>query len=533
VGEWSAAYDALAQAGRNAPLAAGDLERQATAAYMLGREDEYAQLLERAHHLHAAAGEPRRAARCAFWAGLTFLLQGRVAQANGWFSRAERLLGREPGESVERGYLMIPALLAHVLQGDDAAARDIAAQAAAIGERFGDADLVALAAQEQGHALVRQGAMEEGLRLIDEAMLAVTTGELSPIVTGLVYCNTIAFCRGVWELRRAREWTAALSRWCEQQPDMVAHTGVCLVHRAEILELAGSWEEALAEARRAHRRLALGTADLSAAGQASYCEGEVHRRLGDHARAEAAFTQASRCGWEPQPGLALLRLVQGRAEDAAHAVRRALGESSDPLTRLRLLPGCVEVLIAVEDVESARAAARELDALAERHSTTALEAASAHARGAVALADGDPWEALGALRTAFHCWQELDVPYEAARARVQIALACRRVGDHDTAALELTAAATAFAELGAADDTARVTALAQHAVRPYGLTARELEVLRLVAAGASNRDIAAGLVISEHTVARHLQNIFAKLGVSSRTAAGAFAFEHDLVRGQN
>lgn len=527
-GAWSDAYEAFAAADRTAPLSVGDVELLATAVYMLGREDEYAQLLQRAHHLHVDAGEVPAAARCAFWLGLSLMLGGQIAQANGWFSRAERLLEREPGDCVERGYLLIPTLLGHVARGDDRAAHDTAAEAAAIGEGFGDADLAALAVQEQGHALVRQGRVEEGLRLVDEAMLAVTTSRLSPIVTGLIYCNTIAFCQSTYELRRAREWTAALSKWCEGQPDMVAHTGKCLVHRAEILELAGAWEQALEEARQAHERLALGAPDRSTAGYARYRGGEVHRLRGELASAEDAYADASNHGWEPQPGLALLRLAQGRGEDAAGSIRRALGEAADPLARLRLLPAYVEIMLAVDDVESARAASRELDSTSERYSTSVVAATSAHARGAVALADGDPGVALSALRSAFRLWQGLEVPYEAARARCQIGMACRALGDEDTGELELEAARTAFAELGAITDVSRVDAIAPGGGQRHGLTGRELEVLRLAAAGRSNREIATALVISERTVARHLQNIFAKLGVSSRTAACAFAFKHGL-----
>jgi hypothetical protein len=235
---WRDAYDALSRADRAAPLGPADLEALATAAYVLGLDEDYGRLLQRAHALHLEAGAAQRAVRCAFWLGLSLLLRGETSRAAGWFGRAERVLDQAGGDGVERGYLLIPAVLRHAGSGDDAGAGAVAAEAAAIGRRFGDADLVAL--QEQGHALIRQGHLEMGLRLLDETMVAVTAGELSPIVTGLVYCNTIAFCQSVFELRRAREWTSALTQWCAGQPDMVAHTGVCLVHRAEIMQLQGA-----------------------------------------------------------------------------------------------------------------------------------------------------------------------------------------------------------------------------------------------------------------------------------------------------
>ncbi len=310
---------------------------------------------------------------------------------------------------------------------------------------------------------------------------------------------------------------------------MVAYTGVCLVHRAEIMEMAGAWQDALDEARRAQDRFERGTASGRAIGRGHYRQGELHRLRGEFAEAEAAYREAAGCGCEPQPGLALLRLAQGRDEDAAAGIRRALGEAHGE-DRLSLLPACAEIMVALGEMEEARAAADELERSAERLQSTLLDAIAERARGATELADGNPSEALFALRRCFHLWEELGAPYEAARARVLIGTACRALGDEDAAALELDAARTAFAELGAVTDLGRLDRLTPGDARtPRDLTDREVEVLRLVAAGQSNREIAAALTISEHTVARHLQNIFAKLGVSSRTAAGAFAFEHELV----
>ncbi len=526
---WPEAYDALTTADRIEALPAEDLERLARSAYMLGDDEAYVRGLERAHRAHLDAGAIPAAARCAFWIGHNLMFRGERAPATGWFARAGRLLEREKRDCAERGYLLIPVLLGHLLGNDFAAAHATAAEMAAIGERVGDRDLAGLAMMEEAHALVRQGRIEDGLRLVDETMVAVTVGELSPIVAGIVYCNTIAFCRDVFEVRRAREWTAALTRWCERQPGMVAHLGLCLVHRAEILTLQGAWADALEEARRVGERFTRGVLNQRALGRASYRQGEIHRLRGRHRAAEEAYREASRHGLEPQPGLALLRLDEGNGDAAAAAIRRALGETAGRLARAALLPACVEIMLAAGDVDEARAACGELDETAARQGSDALAAWSAQASGATALAEDDPEAALIALRRAWRLWNELGAPYEAARVRVQVGLACRALGDEDTAALELEAAREVFAGLGAAPDLARLDPLVAGRTRAAGLSPRELEVLRLVAAGRSNREIAAALVISEHTVARHVQNIFAKLGVSSRTAASAFAYEHHLV----
>jgi DNA-binding NarL/FixJ family response regulator len=527
---WLDAYTELLRADREASLGAEDLELLATAAYMLGRDGDYRQVLARAHRAHQEEGDPRRAVRCAFWAGLSLLLSGELGPAMGWFGRAQRLLDREGRECVEQGYLLIPALLGHVAGGDDEAASAAAAEAAEIGARFGDPDLLALVVQEQGHALVRQGRAEEGLRLIDEAMVAVTAGDLSPIVTGLIYCNTIAFCQSVFELRRAREWTSALSAWVEGQPDMVAHTGLCLVHRAEIMELQGEWEAALEEARRAGERFELETGTGHGIGTALYRQGEVCRLRGDLAAAENAYREASRHGWEPQPGLALLRLAQGDRDVATAAISRVLGATSVRLKRARVLPAYIEIMLAAGQVEEADRASRELQDLADAQDSHVLRALAARARGEVTLAEGDAQAALVELLRAADGWRELDAPYETARVRVLTGLACRELGDTDTAALELEAARATFEALGAAPDLARVDSLLKTPpVDAHGLTARELQVLRLLAAGRSNKAIAAELTLSKRTIDRHVSNIFRKLRVSSRAAATAYGYEHGLI----
>ena len=490
---------------------------------MLGRDDEYVSGLERAHHAHLDAGETLPAVRCAFWIGHSMLFRGDAVRASGWFGRAQRLLETPARDCVERGYLLIPVWLKQMSSGDHEVGYATAAEAAEIGERFGDADLMWLARDEQGRALVKQGRAEEGLRLVDEVFVAAGAGELSPIVTGIVYCNTIAFCRDAYQLHQAREWTQALTQWCERQPEMVAHNGLCLVHRAELMQLRGEWEEALEEARRAADRFTQGVLNQLACGQAHYRKGEVHRLRGELADAEEAYREARRCGSEPQPGLALLRLSQGQGETAAAAIRRAVGETTEPLKRAALLPAYVEIMLELGEHERARGGCDELEETAGRQTSDALSAMSAHALGALLLAEGDAEAALIALRRAWQLWQTLEAPYESARVRVLVGRACAALGDEDTAELELEAARDVFAQLGAATDLARLAALLPGATpsETHGLTGRELEVLRLVAAGSSNREIGEALVISEHTVARHLQNIFAKLGVSSRTAASA------------
>lgn len=526
---WKDAHALLTAADEASALEPDDLELLATAAFMLGRDHEYVDVLERAHLAYLDEGKPLRAVRCAVWCGMILSIRGEVGPGGAWIGRARRLLEREEEDSVERGYILMPLVFAHEAAGDFESAAAVAAEAAAIAERFGDPDGFALASQAQGYMLVKAGRVSEGLSRLDESMLSVTRRELSPIITGIVYCAVILACQEVFEVRRAAEWTAALTRWCEGQPDVVAFTGRCLVHRAEILQLRGAWLDALEEARKARRRF-VETENLGRAGLAYYREAELQRLLGDFRAAESGYREASRHGWDPQPGLAQLRFAQGRTEAAVSSIRRALEEATEPLRRAALLPAYVELGLASGAVEVARRACDELEELADRYESVMLGAIVAHARGAVHLAEADPGAALVALRRAADVWVELEAPYEVARSRELIGLACRALGDEEAASLELDAAHAAFVELEAAPDAARVAA--ELTLRPqaaHGLTARELEVLRLVAAGSSNRQIAQQLVISEHTVARHLQNIFAKLDVSSRTAATSFAFEHELV----
>jgi ATP/maltotriose-dependent transcriptional regulator MalT len=526
---WLDAYTALSEADRLEPLSAADLDLLATSASLLGRMDDYLAVLERAHLAHLERGDNLAAARAAGWLGMTLAIRGELGPASGWFGRAQRLVEREGRECAEQGWLLIPVAFQLEVAGDYDGMNEAAAQAVEIAERFGDPDLAAIALHAQGVARIKQGSIDEGLRLMDEAMVGVTAESVSPIVAGIVYCGVIAGCEEAFEVRRAQEWTDALTRWCDGQPQMVSFTGRCLAHRAGLMQLHGEWRDALAEAKLARERCEEAM-NRAAAGQALYQQGELHRLQGDFEAAEAAYRDASEFGREPQPGLALLRLAQGDGEAATGMTRRAAAETVEPFARATMLPAHVEVMLAAGHLEDAREAADELAVIAATGKRPLLEAIAARVLGEVELAQGDPKAALTALRHASRLWQELNAPYEVARVRVLVGLACRALGDEESAALELGAAREAFERLDAAPDLARIDRLeGSSPADAHGLSPRELEVLRLVAAGKTNREIASTLVVSEHTVARHLQNIFAKLGVTSRTAATAFAFQHELV----
>jgi DNA-binding CsgD family transcriptional regulator len=526
---WGDAHALLSAADGDTPLEGEDLERLAVAAYLLGRDDAADDAWTRAHHAHCSRGDVERAARCAFWIGVGLLDRGDIGRAGGWLARARRVLGPEH-DSVEQGYLLIAAGLCCLQEGDHSAAADRFHQATAIGERFDDRDLVALGRNGEGRALIRQEASREGMALLDEVMVAVVVGDLSPIVMGDVYCSVISACHEIFDIGRAQEWTAALGRWCAGQPDLVPYRGQCMTRRAEIMQLRGAWPDAMDEARRACTWLSR-PPGRPGVGAAFYQQAELHRLRGEPEPAEEAYRAASRLGRNPQPGLALLRLAQGQGEIAAGMIRAALQEAREIRTRPRLLAAAVEILIAASEVPGARTAAEELSEIAGRLRGPFLAATDAHATGAVLLAEGDAGAALGALREAWTVWSSLDAPYLAARTGVLIGLACRQLHDEGTAAAELDSARAVFQRLGAAPDLLTVAKIARE-LSPSsadGLTAREVQVLRLVATGRTNRAIAAELRISEKTVARHLSNIFTKLDLTSRAAATAYAFRHHLL----
>ncbi|MFN2388465.1 MAG: LuxR C-terminal-related transcriptional regulator [Actinomycetota bacterium] len=528
-GAWTNAYERLTAADRDSPLEPEDLVRMAMAAYLIGRDTDSIDILTRAHNESVNRGGIAHAARCAFWLGFQLINKGDVAQAGGWFARGGRILGESGLDCAEQGYMLVPVALQHLFGHDFETALSVFTQANDIAERFGDADLRTLTRLGCGQAMVGSGHTHEGLTLLDEVMVAVTAGETSAIVAGLVYCAVIAACQLSFDLRRAQEWTEALTRWCAAQPDLVPYRGQCLIHRTELMVLRGAWPDAITEADRACETLSHAP-DQGAVGMAFYELGEVHRLRGDFAEAEEAYRQANQWGHPPQPGLAKLRLAQGEVGAAAAATRRVLEEATDFASRCKVLPAHVEIMLAADDVPAARGAADELSTIADDVGTPLVHALAAYAQGAVLLAEGDVRAALVSLRRAWTTWQELQAPYEAARARVLMGIACRALGDEDTGAMELEAALWIFEQLGAAPDATRVGALiGTPPSKTDGLTGREVQVLALVATGKTNREIAADLVISEKTVARHLSNIFTKLGVTSRAAATAYAFQHDLV----
>ncbi len=524
---WAEAHAQLTVADQQVPLGVEDLELLATAASLVGRDNESDDLWTRAHQECLRRGDQVGAARCAFWLGMRLLNTGEMARGGGWLARAHGLLEGEPKDCPEKGFLLLPAALQTLAQGDAETAEGIFARATEIGGRLDEHDLMTLGRLGRGQALIQLRRIDEGLALLDEVIVAVTAGEVSPTVTGIAYCAAIEACWEILDLRRAREWTAALSHWCSSHPELVPFRGQCLVHRAALMQLSGDWAQALDETERASELL-FGHPGHTAVGSAFYQMAELHRLLGDFVAAEENYRRANEFGRQPQPGLAQLRLTQGRVETAETAIRVVLDETQDRLTRSRLLAAHVDIMLAANDLDPARASAKELRGIAEESDAPLLAAMAARAEGAVLLAGGDAPAALTVLRRAYSAWRELEAPYEVARVRVLLGLACRALGDEDSAEMELDAARGAFSQLGAGPDLALIEELAATGAIAGGLTGREVEVLAQVATGKTNRDIAAELVISEKTVARHLSNIFTKLGVSSRAAATAYAYKHDL-----
>jgi ATP/maltotriose-dependent transcriptional regulator MalT len=522
---WHEAYTLLTDACDG--LDADELEMLAVAANLIGRDNDSIHAWERAHVDHLRAGRRERAAQSACWAALVLLLRGEMAQAGAWMTRAERIVDELGADApvAARGMLLIPAALAALTAGDAQTAGELAERIITIAIAVDEPDLLAFGRLAAAQAVLVAGDISRSMRMFDEVMLSVTMGDVSPIPAGIIYCAVVDGCVEACDLRRAAEWTEALRRWCDDQPDLVPYRGQCMVHRSQVLLAQGAWAEAAIEAELACRRLSEPL--HPALGLAHYQRGELLRLRGELDPAAEAYREASRCGHDPAPGLALLRLAEGDVDGAARAARRMLGEHGPGPARCGLLVAAVEVRLAAGDTAGAVELADELASLAAAMGNDLPAAYAAYARGTVLLASGDAPSAIATLRAVCREWRDLHMPYEVARTRYQLGLAYRAVADDDAAALELDAARATFESLGASADLARIDAVA--AAAPGVLTARECQVLRLVAAGMTNRGIATELVISEHTVSRHLQNMFMKLGVTTRTAATAYAYQHHLV----
>ncbi len=524
---WRTAYDALS--GTDDPeLAAADFDRLAISAYLVGRANDAIQAGQRGYQLHVANADVDNAVRSAFFLAMTLMQEGENAIGGGWVSRAQRLLEEVSGDTVGHGYVRMLEMFQRIFSGDFAGVHPLAVEVTDYGQRFDDADLHANGLNAQGRMLIYAGRVREGLALLDESMVAVTMGEVSPVYAGDIYCSLIEACQEVSDYGRAAEWTSRLTRWVDEQPELVRFTGQCAVHRGQILRIRGALRDAATEFESAVTRY-LAAGEPGPAGLACAEHGDVLRVLGDHAGAEAAYDRAAEFGHEAQPGLALLRLAQGRTEVAAAAVRRLLGERDDPVGRSQVLPAAVEVLLAAGELEAAGAAADELAEIAQSFGCLPMLAMAGDAVGSVLVAREDYPAALAQLRSSVHSWAEADAPYQAARTRVLIGRCVRGLGDEDAAVRELAAAHRSLVALGAQPDAEAVARLLPGAAAPGGLSDREMDVLRLVATGQSNHQIAAALFLSEKTVARHLSNIFTKLDVTSRTAAAAYAFEHRIL----
>lgn len=525
-GAWETAHAAFSACDR-ATLTAADLDAAADAAWWTSRLDESIELRQLAHSRYLEQGEALRAAYAAWLLYFDYLEKGMSGSASGWLQRARRLLEPVP-ESAEHGYLALADSGVLADKGDLSGSREAIERALEIGRRTDDRALVAMAIQNLGRNLIAAGAMSEGIALLDEAMTAALADGLPPLFTGWIFCDVLGACLQVADLGRAGEWSDAALRWCAARNVTRSFHGLCLLYRLQVTTAHGWWDEAETEAGRASDYLASLHPYLS--GEALYTLGEIRRRRGDFTGAERMFAKAHGLGREPQPGLALVRLAQGKTTSAAGALQAALRDPpANLIDRSRLLSAAVEIFLADGNPEAARSCCTELDRLADPAQSPLLTATADAANGAMAFASGDPATAIALLRRAWALWQDLRLPYEAARVRILMGRANRADGNEERARLEIEAGLEELERLGAAYDAQEARALLQRRPTAAGLSSREVEILRLVASGRTNREIATELSLSAHTVVRHVHNIYTKVGVSSRAAATAFAFEHDLV----
>ena len=513
-----------ATTGPPPPLTLDDLGLYGRSASLTARDPEAFALLERGYSASLAAGEELRAAEFAFWFGFRLFSLGEAGRAQAWLARSQEIADRN-GDCVQQGYLLVPRIHAELLAHRNRAALALAEEAVACAERHHDNDLSALARQLGGRALIEDGDVDAGIRMLDEAMLTATTEATSELTRGLVYCAVLGCCDRVFAVDRAREWAAVLGDWCDAQAQLGTFNGTCRVHRAELFRFAGEWDASLDEAGRV---VAGPSSDRRERAIAAYELAQVHRLRGENAEAQRDYATAATGGVDPQPGLALLRLAEGDAAIAVGGISRALATTTSPLGRARLLPAAVEIFVAADHHTEAAASARELSDIAERYATPALRAEASQATGRVLLAGGEAAAAVEPLAEALTGWDALGALYDAARTRILLADAFAALGDPEGARMQRDAAQAVFDDLGAPapTDTDRTDAgRGEHRI----LSPREEGVLRLAATGITNKEIAQRLGISTRTVDRHVSNILAKLGVPSRAAATAYAYEHHLL----
>lgn len=525
---WSKIYQGLKE--RQETLKSEELYQLALAAYLTGKDDECIDVLARAHHQCLENEEIRQALRHAFWIGMLLMFKGERARGSGWFSRAQRLAEEHRYEGSENGLLLIPVGLGFLGAGNAELAYTNFKKAHEAGKGYDDPDLATLSLLGQGQAMIKLGHISDGIALLDESMIAVESANICPLAVGIVYCAVIETCQMIFDIRRAQEWTAVLTQWCESQPDLIPFRGQCMIRRSQIMHLHGEWSEALEEMQRACQMLSKPPGE-PAAGEAYYLLAEIFRLRGDFQQAEKLYAEGNKWGREPQPGLALLRLAQNEKDMAIKSIENALAEAKNPLQRIKMLPVYIEIMLAHHKVAEARSAVEELNLVAEEYGAPLLQAIAAYCRGAVFLKAGNPDAAIKAFRMSLNCWNGLHAPYETAAVRLLLGAAYREQGDEDTAIMEFMAAQWVFKELAARPALEKVEALlkVKNGLDLHGLTLRELQVLRLVSEGETNKAIADKLFISDRTVERHLSNIFNKLHVNARAEAIAFAYKHKIL----
>lgn len=525
---WRDAYDSYESVDVT-EMVAPDLTDFALAAQLIGRDEVAAAMFERAHLTQLDDGDLFGAVNSAFWLAFGLMNAGYAARAGGWFGRAQRLVDEHGLDCPERGLLLAPVGLRSLEGGDLETAMGVFGEMLDIGNRFANPDLVALSRMAQGRGHVIMGRVDSGVALLDEAMVSVVANEVGPMIAGRIYCAVVLVCHQAFDLDRVREWTAALGDWCDAQQDIVPFRGQCLIHRSEIRQWQGDWSGAMVEAERACAHLS-DPVGQQAFGMAFYQLGELHRLQGRFDEAMASYREASQHGKNPMPGIPLLRFARGDTEPAAEAIRRALEERSDRSTRAQVLVAAVEILAATGNNEVAAEAAAELSDLAIQIGAPVLSAMATRASAVVALAS-DPERSLEQAQKAADEWARLDSPYDHAKAREVAAVACIRLGDLDSARFWVEPARSTYERLGAEPDLKRLKVTFEQS-RPtddHALTERQIEVLTAVATGKTNRQIAEELYVSEHTVRRHLQNIFNEIGVTTRSAATAYAYEQGLI----